>query len=135
MLIQGTPARDRKRFATQQDTQLVFGLNHLPLKFRRAGRGIGPFRFKLIRSPVSRSSLDATALARSAPTLPMTATSVRDVELQVKLEKIEVGFGHGADQLNRHRTAVLFLGQQIRARRLGGSSDAPPQIYFPRQVA
>ena len=39
----------RKGFATHQDTELIFRLDHMPFKFRHAGGSVGSLRFKLIR--------------------------------------------------------------------------------------
>ena len=55
----------------------------------------------------------------------------RDLELHVQREQLEVRLSQVADQRQPHAAPRLLGGQQVRARGLVGSADAPPDVQLP----
>src|SRR5207249_6347184 len=58
----------------------------------------------------------------------------RDLQLLVKLEQIEVRPSDIGHQRDEYGASVLLAGQQLRAGRLGGPPQAPPQVQLEDEV-
>ena len=134
LFVQRPAARNRKGFPAEQQAQLIFRLHHLPFKFGGPCRRIGPLRFELIGVQSRGHPLLEPGLSDADGFFPRLQGALRNVELGIELQQVEVAFGHAAHQLQDDGAPILFFREQIRERGLIGPPNAAPEIQFPGKI-
>ena len=96
------------------------------VRLRPAQRALGPGGLELGGQPEPQAILEQVVGA-----LKRLGAVARDLDLHVQREQLEVRLSQVADQRQPHAAPRLFGGQQVRARGLVGSADAPPDVQLP----
>ena len=124
-------AWNRRGRLAEKDADLVLLRDDLLLelgdvRLRPAQRPLGPSGLEVGGQPEPQAILEQVVGA-----LERLGAVARDLELHVQREQLEVRLSQVADQRQPHAAPRLLGGQQVRARGLAGSADAPPDVQLP----
>src|SRR5438309_484103 len=119
---------------SEKGRELVLFGDDLSLEVRDARPRLGERRLR------ARHLEQRTDPPHVAPTeevegvLERDPRALRDLELAVELEQLEVGLRHVAHQREQHAAPRRLGGEIIRTRGLGGAPDTAPDVDLPGEV-
>ena len=95
-------------FASQQKADLVFFLHCLPLKVGELRSRVGALRFEPVQIQLGDRALIQFDARDSHGVIPGFERPPGNLNLQIQLPQVEIGFGHCADQPENDRPLALL---------------------------
>src|SRR5262249_3769293 len=127
-------ARDVARRAPEQDRELILLRDDLLLqrRDRRARLREGGLRSRHLEERADAAAV--AALEEVERVLERDPRLLRDLELAVQLEELEVRLRHVADERQQDAAPHGLGAEVVRAGRLRRAPDAAPDVDLPREV-
>src|SRR5438034_1546310 len=134
LAIERRAARDLAGRPSEQGGELVLLDDDLALELRDARAGLGERRLRARHLEQRADSTHIAPLEEVDGVLERDPRALRDLELAVELEQLEVRLRHVAHQGEEHATPHRLGGEIVGARGLRSAPDAAPDVDLPGEV-
>src|SRR5690349_21353829 len=119
---------------THEHTQRVLLLRDLPLEIRDCDRGLIDLRFELTNVELGDQPLLEATQRQLERLLSGCERSLRDLEVEIELTKLQIRGGHIADEREDDGSAPLLAREILGPRGLRVPAQPPPEIELPLQI-